>query len=377
MRLKKFLIVIMAAVLVAAAASFGWESMPVEERLIRLQAQEQLPGYARIEDEPVEIQALLLDYSSNEVLLLKAQAALLTYPDLARSILPLYGQEPEFQEILLKHGESIFPPIAYFLTHEVRSVAVMYYTSRKFEEAKTAVERYWNPGQTVGERSVAQAEALTPEQRAWYAINFIHEEGHGFLGQFVVDPEGNARWIQSERWLEGATDFFASGVRNLETKVQTGEDVSAGDAGWAAVDALVVVGAVKFLRMGRAAATSTRSVGAAGRSAAVSSRLARASRIGLQVGRYSRWPAAIALGYVVITHPGVINDVLAGIAEVVGLPAWLVQMGGWLLLLIPVFYIGSWIMRLLVRPSIWFLRAIIAGLARLDRRSSKRPGEPA
>lgn len=366
------------ALLVAIAVSCRWEPMPLEERLVQLQAEETFSGFAEIQDESIEIQALLLDYHDDRLLLLKAQAALLKYPELAREILPLYGQEPEFQDILRSHGESVLPPIHYFLTHEVRSVALLHYTSQHYQAAKDAVVKFWGSEQTAplapaptGPSSPAgeAGQPLTPQERGWYAVNFIAEEGNGFLGQFVVDDQGNARWIQTERFLEGANGFFASGFRNLETRVQTGEDISAGDAGWAAVDALVVVGAVKFLRMGRAAATSTRSAGLAGRSAAYGSRLARAGRIGLTTGRYAKWPAALALGYVAVTHPQVISEILAGAAAIMGLPVRLVQVLGWMLVLIPVLYLGSWVLRLFIRPAIGLLRGLIRLLSwAADRR---------
>ena len=374
--LSKLSVLLGFALLVAISASFGWDSMPIEERLVRIQAGATLSEIEGIESEPVEVQAVLLEYTDDKVLLLKARAALLKYPEFAREIFPLYGTEPEFRSILLAHGESILPPIHYFLHNEIRSVAWMHYAGQRFQEAKASAMNYWgsddrepNDAAAPGKRQQAESEALTPEQRGWYAVNFIRQEGYDFLGQFVVDAEGNTRWIQTERLLEGANGFFASGVRAFETKVQTGEDLSPADAGWVAVDALVLVGAVKFLRMGRAAAQSTKSAGVAGRSAAYTSRLARAGRVGLTVGRYSKWPAAVALGYLVVTHPGIINDVLAGVAEVFGIPTWFAQVLGWTLLLLPLFYILSWIVGLLIHPTILLLRGLIRSLAWVDRRS--------
>lgn len=440
--MKKLYVLLGAAVLVAAVVSFGWEPVPLEEKLVRIQAESAFPELAAVlKDEPVEVHAVLLDYADDKVLLLKAQAALLKYPELARQILPLYGPEPEFREALLAYGESILPPINYFMTNEVRSIALTHYTAQKVQAAKSAVGRLWaskkTPEGALDEEATTQAlateedapitttgtlamadegfqaksvelatstdeasatedaaeaitegeqpvvaateaiepapdvaSALTPEQRGWYAVNFIHGEGHDFLGQFTVDEDGQTKWIQTERLLEGINSLFASGIRTLETKVQTGQEVTAGDVGWAVVDVVSVVGATYLLRAGKAAATTTKatkSTSFASRTAAFTSRVARAGRIGLNAAKYAKWPAIIATGYLVVNHPSILNDVMAGIAQVVGLPPLLVQLVGWTLILLPLFYIGSWIMRLVVRPAIAVLRWLVKTLVWLEQ----------
>ncbi|WP_227539383.1 MULTISPECIES: hypothetical protein [Marinobacter] len=76
------------------------------------------------------------------------------------------------------------------------------------------------------------------------------------------------------------------------------------------------------------------------------------------------------VGYLVVTHPGIISDFLAEVPEVLGYSVWLVQFLGWLVILLPVLYIGSWVMRLIVRPTIAVLSGLVAGLSRLNRRKS-------
>jgi len=384
--LKKFGLLIGLAFMVALAVGLVHKPIPIEDRLIGIQAREALPTLQGILDgEPVDVQAVLLDYADDQVLLLKAKVAFIKHPQLAREIFGLYGAEPEFQEILAAHGEAVLLPIHYYLDNEIRSVALLHYAAGTMRSVKQFAERIWPPGSgnsgAAGNGDSAGASAgdsakgdaldmaigLTPEQRGWYAVNFIRNEGHDFLGQFVLDPDGKVRWIQTERLLEGGNAFFASGFRNLETNYQTGQDITASDLGWAAVDGLVVAGSVKLLRLGRATAVSVESGALATRSAAYATRVGRAGSMGLRVGRYARLPAAVAAGYMLVRHPGIISDVLAGVGTMLGVPPWLAQVTGWTLILLPVFWVLSLFGRIILRPVIRLLCGSVRLLTRLER----------
>jgi len=345
--------------------------MLIEERLIRIQAEETLREFPRIESEPLEVQAALLDMADDELLLLKARAAYLRYPTMTREIFPVYGPEPEFREILRLYGENILPPIHYFLSNPVDSIELMNDLATQYQ---AAVEFFTGSGKTdtdaATQKSTPSKEKLTREERGWYAVRFIQEEGHDFLGQFVVNDQGDIIWVRTERVLENINQFFASGIRNLEIQHRTGEDVSAADVGWASVDVLVFASALKVLRAGRAVAVSSRSAAAGTRSAALGARLANSGRMLMTTARYAKWPAVVGVGYLVVTHPGIINDVLAEVSEILGYPAKLVQFLGWMLILLPVLYIGSWVFRFILRPALALLGASIAGLSRIGRRKS-------
>ena len=90
----------------------------------------------------------------------------------------------------------------------------------------------------------------------------------------------------------------------------------------------------------------------------------------MTTARYAKWPAVIGVGYLVVTHPGIINDFLAEVAEVLGYPVKLVQFLGWILILLPALYIGSWGFRLIVRPALGLLGTLITGLSHIGRRKS-------
>lgn len=182
------------------------------------------------------LQALLLDYRDDRLLLLKAQAALQVYPpEWTRFVMDLFGEEPEFRQALRAHGEYLMPPVMHFYQNPVGSIEMM-------------------------NRVAGTGKVLTPEQRAWYAVNFANKEGQDFTGQFVVGGAdgNNIEWIWTERITEGITQFFTSGIRTLESRYRTDQPIRMEDVGWAAVDALIIGSAVKFLKAGRAAAGTAR-----------------------------------------------------------------------------------------------------------------------
>lgn len=372
----KTAVVLMVLAGVLAAGVAGWhEPEPLEERLVRIQAQESLPDVTRVEDLPVELQAALLDLSDDPLVSLKARAAVMRYPDMAARVLPLYASEPEFRDILGRYGEAVLPPVSYFIDNPVATIESMNALSRQYDRIREFVESF-QPSRDESATSPEASEQgepapeLTPEQRGWYAVNFIDAEGHGFLGQFEVADDGSVHWIQTERISEGVTDFFTSGIRTLETRQRTGEEIRLSDIGWASVDVLLFASSVKVLRAGRAAAATTRGAGFSTRSAALAARVTGAGRMVLRSARYARWPLVIGAGYLVIRHPDVISDVLAEVARVAGLPAWLVQWAGWTLILLPVLILLRWLML----PLAALLRALVPVLLWLGGRARRAGG---
>lgn len=369
--MRKLSLILGLATVIALVATFSARPMLIEERLIRIQAEDTLREFPRIEAEPLEVQAALLDMSDDELLLLKARAAYLRYPAMTREIFPVFGPEPEFREILRLYGENILPPIHYFLTHPVGSIELMNDLASKYQ---AAVEFFTGNGSTdtqdAEKQNTPRKEKLTRIERGWYAVRFIQEEGHDFLGQFVVNDQGEIIWVRTERVLENINQFFASGIRNLEIQHRKGDDVSAADVGWASVDVLVFASALKVLRAGRAVAVYSRSAAGGTRSAALAARLSNSGRMLMATARYAKWPAVVGVGYLVVTNPGIINDFLAEVSEILGYPVKLVQFLGWMLILLPVLYIGSWVFRLIVRPALALLGSLIGGLSHIARRNS-------
>jgi hypothetical protein len=368
--MKKLILLLCIATLLAVGASTGWQAKPLDEKLMQLHL-EALPALApALGNEPAAIQAILLEYADDEALLLKAQAALLRRPVLAREILALYGHEPEFREILLVHGDSILLPIDYFLKNRIRTLELRHYANKQFEAARQQAGRLFTPeSATEADPALAGMDSrLTPEQRGWYAVNFIREEGHRFLGQFALDSQGQARWIQTERLLGETSSFFLGGIRTLETKARTDEPIGVADLGWAAVDFLVVTSTFKILRIGKAAAVGSRATAA--------SRLAKIGRSGARTMKYGAALTTVAVVYVAARHPSLVNDALAAVATMLNLPVLPFQIIGWILLLLPLLYMGTWLLRFLLPPVIFMLRALTRLVSWLDgyKRKPMGPG---
>jgi len=365
--LRKLVLICSLALLVAAVVTVVSRPVSIEQKLIQVHASEVLEDFPAIEKEPIEVQAVLLDFADDPLLLLKAEAAFIRQPEMAREIFPLYGAEPEFRDILRRYGENILPPIHHFVSRPIGSIEMMNKAAQKYRAVKEYFARAPDD-QTSGNQAQKQPGELSPEERGWFAVNFIQSEGHDFLGQFIVNAQGETQWVGTERLLEGLNQFFASGVRNLEINYRSGEEVTAGDIGWASVDVLVFASALKVLRMGRAAAVTTKGGSRGTRSAAFAARVTHSGRMVLSSARYAKWPVIIGAGYLVIAHPSLISDALAGVADVLGYPVWVVQFLGWLLILIPALYLGSWLLWLIAPVIMALLRSAIFLVAWLSGR---------
>jgi len=332
--MKRLFAIFVLAALLATFFSLAAEPVPVEQKLIRINANDVLGEFPGIEHESVDLQAVLADMAQDPLLILKARAALLKYPVMARQLLEIYGGEPDFQKILRHHGDSVLPPIHYFMSNPVGSIEWMSRIGGQYQLFKK-----WFTNHENGATIVDSVQPLTPTERGWYAVQYIRTEGHDFLGQFLVNPEGKVEWLASERVLEGLNQLFAGGLRQLEKRQRMNEPIDAGDIGWAALDVAVFAGAVKVLRIGRFAAATTQNASRGTRSAALAIRFSRGGRLVLGSARYAKWPLMVGASYLIITHPSLINDLLVELADVIGAPALLIQWVGWLLLLMPALYL--------------------------------------
>ena len=140
------------------------------------------------------------------------------------------------------------------------------------------------------------------------------------------------------------------------------------------MDVLVFASAVKVLRVGRVAAATTKNASRGTRSAALAARVTRSGKMVLSSTRYAKWPVIIGAGYLVVAHPSIINDLFAGVADVLGYPVLVVQFVGWLLLLIPGLYIGSWLLWLLAPLLMGLFRALSHLVAILSGRRHRHSG---
>ena len=372
MRLRKPLLCFGAAIVIALAICQFWTPISYSDRLILVQAEEEL-GHIdkRILRESLEVQGVLLDYADNNELVLKAWIALAKYPEQTREILLLYGAEPEFKQILKNYGDGVIPPIQYFRENDVLSVKAMDYSSRAIqsltESAKTLADSITGQEPAKSNEAVpAQSSALGPQERGWYSVNFIANEGYKFLGQFVVDKDQNVKWNQTDRILQGLTSFFAGGIRSLETKYDLGADVATSDYFWAGIDAALVAAPLKLLRAGKAVEGSGKALSVPARTRLFAPRLVSKARIFEKLGKYG---AIAATAYIVIAHPSLINSLLAEFANVMGWNPWLVQFVGWALIITLALYPFSWLLTGLAR-------VVLFGLSWIERPLRKSIAKP-
>lgn len=347
-----------AAVAAALVIAMTWKPVSYVEQLIRIQAEQELGRIdPRMLEEPAQVQAALLDYAADKELLLKAWIALSKYPAASREILLLYGSEPEFRDVLRRYGDAVVPVIQYFRDNDVWTVRAMDSTGKAVKSILEAAKRLWqrvtgNEPESA-QPAPAQPVELGPVERGWYAVHFIKHEGYDFLGQFAVPADGKARWNQTDRIVKVSTAFFTSGVRNLETRVDLGEDVSAADVFWAGLDVALVAVPAKLLLSGRAVARSGQELNLASRTRLVAPRLLPKGELFRKLGAYG---AAAATLYVIARHPSLLNSVFAELAELAGVSPWIVQAAGWSVVIAFLIYIFSWLLVPLARLMLFLLR---------------------
>lgn len=356
------------AALFAIFISLTSNAVPLEQKLIRIHVMESLSEFPGIENESIELQAVLADLAHDPLLVLKAKAAMLRYPAMAREQLSVYGSRSEFQQILREYGESVLPAIHYFVSNPIGSIEWMSKAGKQYESIKSWFVNRENDSPS-SELTPELAQPLTPTERGWYAIQYIRAEGYDFIGQFVVNVEGQVEWIVTERVTEGLTQFFSSGIRQLETRYKMDEEIKMSDIGWASLDVLVFASAIKVLRVGRNVAVTTQTASRGTRSAALTARMISGGRLVLTSARYAKWPLIIGAAYLVLTHPSLINDFLAEVASIVGLPAFFVQSIGWFLLLLPALFLIRgllWLSMPLIKTGLWSVSLLLGRLSGRD-----------
>ena len=165
--------------------------------------------------------------------------------------------------------------------------------------------------------------------------------------------DGKARWNQTDRVVKASTAFFTSGVRNLETKIDLGQDLTGADAFWAGLDVALVAVPAKLLLSGRVVARSGQELNFAARTRLVAPRLLPKGEFFRKLGAYG---AAAATIYIVARHPSLLNSVLAELADLAGISPWIVQAAGWSVVIAFLIYVFSWLLVPLAKLMLFLLR---------------------
>lgn len=376
--MKVWLSIVLSALVAGGVLTAVASHEPFEPRMVRLEAQRALPSLApALAEESPEINALFLSYAGEPALWAAAWLAIRNHGDLAREALLDYGLDPAFQRVLVRFGADAVLPVTYYRDHDIATLRAQHWLGTRYRAASEQLSRWWqddaekaseaNPTTTDDE---AMPATLTPARRGQIAIAILEAEGHGFLGQFVIDADGEVQWLQSERVVSDIGDFFTGGLRDLESQWRRGEPVGVADLGWAGVDLLVMTSAIKVLRTGRAVRAG----------AAVEGQGARAAGRGVLVGggrfvnlsRAAKVAAVTGTAYVVLRHPSLVSALGANVGRWLGWPVWLGQFLIWTLVLLPLLIVARFVYRWLLAPLLWLLVPLLKATSRTPRWLMKR-----
>lgn len=290
-------VLLITSLFLAIGLSFTLKTKSVDEQFINIAVNENLADFSPLlEHESIETKAILLDYADNQELVLTSLLALKKYPSFASEVFTEFGQETEFKQDLVKFGHGVVPVIAYFLKHE--------------DMGLTAQETLGNLWQTVqGTLSDLNTviPKLTAQQRGWYAINAINQDGYNFLGQFALDKNQTAHWVQTDRAAKALTSLFSGGIRDLEAKYQTGEKITQDDVLWASADAVALVGSIKLLKAGKRLASANKPVSLTKKAKVFSAKLVK-NKSAQDLFKRS---ATLATAYLSVTHPELFDSLLS------------------------------------------------------------------
>ncbi len=334
-------LVIAIALALATAIAVGSTDAPYEDRLVDLTLrQSHLPRLNGSDLNSAAVSALLLDYDHE--LAFKARLAIEKYGDDAKNVLVRFGDDPTFQEVIKQYGENTIPVIAYFVKNDIASMRLLFLAEKKSGDVVVAVKDFWgnlwksdspespSPANKDKEK-VQEPVTYDPDLRGQHAIAFIANQGHQFLGQFVLDSQGQAKWLQTERTLEAAKSIFFSGVIGLEKKYKSGKPLETVDVMNAGMDVFIFTGAFKALKFLRAT-QQVRTVGVMKRTQLLGAPLLTKSAL----GRYAmKHGVKEGVAYLVVRYPSLLNGVFVTLGKMLGIPPFLAKLIGWSLLLTP------------------------------------------
>jgi len=249
------------------------------------------------------------------------------YPDKAPRLFALYGDLPQWKEVLDRYGHEVVPVVWHFQQGS-KEIQVRQALGKAVEEL------------LHGERPVFKIEDMTSEQFGYVAILMLEDRGYELLGQFeFTDGEVHRRPV--ERMLATLKELFLGGVSQLERVLVRGERwPSFGEIGLAALDVAVVAGGISAITKLRVAGEAAEDARAATRFGRVTALEVGSEAIGssaLTIGK-KVLPAAAVLGvaYLAVTHPHIVTGAGQWIAEKAGISPWVGGFAIWFVLLVPI-----------------------------------------
>ncbi len=330
----RILLVVAIAIALATSIAASSNESPYEDRLVDLALrQSHVPRWDGVALDSSAVKALLLDYDNE--LAFKAQLAIEKYGDDAQDVLMRFGDDPTFQEVIRQYGENTIPVIAYFVKNDIASIRLFYLAQQKSDAAIAAAKgswaRFWNQEEASHSAANQEPDTYGPDLRGQRAIAMILRDGHQFLGQFVVDPQCQAAWIQTERTVDAVKSLFLSGAINLERKYKSGQPLEKVDVLSAGMDVFIFVGAFKALKFLRAT-QQVRALGVMKRTQLLGAPLLGKSALGRYTMQYG---VAAGAAYLVVRHPSLLNGIFVNLGKWLGISPFVAKLAGWGLLLVP------------------------------------------
>jgi hypothetical protein len=319
---KTLLLAFLAASVVAGAlTSFARPRGAFEEDVAHLEAGASCPLKEEVlRDVPADVIAVCAKYG--DVAFRIAER----YPKTAPRLFALYGELPEWREVLDRYGYEVIPVVWHFQQGS-KEIQVRQALGR-------AVDDFLH-----GERPVFKVEDLTQEQLGYIAILMLKDQGHDLLGQFeFVDDGVRRRPLQSA--LSTLKELFLGGVSRLERVLVRGERwPSFGEIGFAVLDVAVATGGMSAITSLRVAGPAAEDLAATrfGRLTALEVGSEAVGSSAMTLGRKILPTAAIAgVVYLAMTHPHLVTEAGEWIAEKAGLSSWVGAFVVWLILVVPI-----------------------------------------
>jgi len=276
------------------------------------------------------------------------------YPEEAVTLYLLFGQTPEFAEALARYGyQQVVPIVWYYFTHASITLELRSKVAQAVASVQTAYATSTLPA--FG----ALTTSLTPEERAWLALNRILVERNDFLGRFAIDEDGSAHPLMLNRVFAVSKDVLAGNLISLERKYRLGEEMTAPDIAGVGLDVafLGLLGAktLVLFKSGQALTTVGKTaevakvaqqgkrISALARTTALASVAARA-----KVTRYGL--AGVGL-YILFTHPAAFTVGVGILAETLGVPRWWGQLALWM----AIWMIVLWLVSVVFLPIVRYL----------------------
>ena len=358
MKREAILFGICIAIAVAAYVTFVQyrsSEQPYVDALIKLQLDERLEDRSELfVGESPGIQALMLHYSDDDSLVLRTRIALNEFPDTAEEVLLTYGADPDFKEVFDEYGETIIPVIQYFIENDLIIDELLHDIQRMWASL-------WAIVSSNNDDKDLQSIDLSSEVRGALSIAMIQDMGHGLLGQFVANDNGQIERVRTEQTLEIISGALADGIRTVEEKYRAEENVEIKDILWATADVAALTGALalvsrtagtlKLMRATKEVVRSGKRLSVTRTSATIGARLlSSAGKVAPRVAKYGVPLATILL---IVKHPNLLNSLFAEVGVWLSLPQWLSQISLWMLLLFILLIPLSWVLvpalRMLIR----------------------------